>query len=304
MEDLPGPLLLFKIMREYSVSNHTKCVSARNKISAMSIKKDPELDYSKLGAKLLQELHLIHYTDPDYLKGTEDVGQAIVKALTVEPGWVSKNIDNITLQDILKEMEIKKEKGEKMSYEFLERKLRALCDCHKNLKEVGEYLPATRKPKPEDQKAASLMAKVTALEKKVESFNGNTGGGGGKGGSKDKSNLECHACHQKGHIQTDSVCPKYKETMEKRKNGGKNKKKSNRSGEDSWKYTKSTEVIERNNQKYYWCAKCNKGKGMYVASHGPGNPTKPQHDDNFRCQPPPANPATSEQTNVAVDVPT
>jgi hypothetical protein len=105
VDEIPGPLLCFKILKEYSVSNRTKCVSARNKISNMSVKKDPELNYSKLCSNLLLELQLIQHTDPDYLKGTEDVGLAIVRALTVEPRWVTWNIDSVTLKKILAEME-------------------------------------------------------------------------------------------------------------------------------------------------------------------------------------------------------
>ena len=124
VEDLPGPLLCYRLMKEYSVSNRSKCVSARNRIGSMSIKKDPELDYSKLSNALLQEIHLIQHTDPDYMRGTEDVGLAVVKALTVEPGWVTRNIDSVTLRNILQELEEKQELGEKLEYQYLQDKLK------------------------------------------------------------------------------------------------------------------------------------------------------------------------------------
>jgi hypothetical protein len=133
VEEIPGPLLCFKILKEYSVNNRTKCVSARNKITGMSVKKDPELNYTKLCSNLLLELQLIQHTDPDYLRGTEDVGLAIVKALTVKPGWVTRNIDSVTLKEILFEMEKKKELGEKMEFQYLEKQLCHLSDVHKNL---------------------------------------------------------------------------------------------------------------------------------------------------------------------------
>ena len=227
VEDLPGPLLCYRIMKEYSVSNRSKCVSARNRIGSMSIKKDPELNYSKLSNALLQEIHLIQHTDPDYMRGTEDVGMAVVKALTVEPGWVTRNVDSVTLKNILQELEEKQELGEKLEYQYLQDKLKRLAEIHKNLKEVGGYAPATRKPKPEDQKHTAMMAQVDGLKKEVESLKGNigdngggSGGGGNNGTQRDKSQLTCHACNQKGHFKYEKVCPKYDETMAKQNESG------------------------------------------------------------------------------------
>jgi hypothetical protein len=310
VDDLPGPLLCYKILKTYSVNNRTKCVSARNKIGVMNIKKDPKLDYNKLYTNLLLELQLIHNTDPDYLKGTEDVGLAIVKALTVEPGWVPKNIDSVLLRKTLVELEEKSELGEKMSFQYLDSKLRHLAEVHKNLKEVGHYAPATRKPKPEEVKTAALIAQVNTLKKDLDALKGNggdTSGGnsGNTGGKKkfDKTNVECHACKGKGHMKYDKECPKYAETMAKKNqsgsdNGNAGGASNAKSGKNAWKYTKTSDTVERNGQKFYWCPKCNGGKGMYVSSHGPGHPSKPAHDDNFRAnrQQQPAG-----QQNLAID---
>ena len=65
----------------------------------------------------------------------------------------------------------------------------------------------------------------------------------------------------------------------------------------SWKFTKTTDVVDKNGQKYYWCPKCNKGKGMYVISHGAGHPTKPAHDDNFKAN----RQQPAEQQNLAIE---
>jgi hypothetical protein len=303
VEDLPGPLLLYRILKVFSVSNRSKCISSRNKILGMSIKKCPELNYSKLSNDLLAEVHLIHHTDPDYLKGTEDVGIAVVKALTVEPGWVRANVDHITLQKPLLELEEKVELGEKMPYVYLESNLRKIDEVHKNLKETGAYKPASRKPKPEDQRAASLLAQVNNLKKEMEAMKGGNSSGGNNnsnsGGKKDKSKIQCHACKQFGHYKTDKVCPKYEETKKKSQNGGSGSgnNNNNNSGSNSgsgsgsnnsgnqaennkWRLTKTTETIEKNGTTWYWCPKCNKGKGKYVTSHGPSHPSK-QHDENY-----------------------
>ena len=150
-----------------------------------------------------------------------------------------------------------------------------------------------------------MMAKVEGLKKEVESLKGNgggngggSGGGGNNGNKRDKSQLKCHACNQKGHFKYEKVCPKYDETMAKKnESGGGSNTGGNKSGKDSWKFTKTTDVIEKNGQKYYWCPKCNKGKGMYVISHGAGHPTKPAHDDNFKAN----RQQPAEQQNLAIE---
>jgi hypothetical protein len=242
------------------------------------------------------------------LKGTEDVGLAIVHALMVESRWVQKNIDSILLKKTLEELEEKHELGEKILYSYLERQLRHLAEIHKNLKEIGEYAPATCKPKAEEAKTAALMVQVNTLKKDLKTLKGggNSGGGGTSGGKKfDKTNVQCHACKGKGHMKYDKECPKYAETMAKKNQSGGGNSNGNgggggdkKSGKNAWKYTKTTDVVERNGQKFYWCPKCNGGKGMYVSSHGPGHPSKPAHDDNFRANTPQQ---PVGQQNLAVD---
>jgi hypothetical protein len=208
-------------------------------------------------------------------------------------------------------MEKKQELGEKMEFQYLEKQLRHLSDVHKNLKELGKYAPALRKPKPEEVKTAALMAQVKDLKKDLDNMKGGGGGGtgagggtpGGNRGKRDKSNIECHACHQKGHMKFDKECPKYSETMAKKNQGGGDSNSGNQSQKNAWKYTKTTDVVERNGNKFYYCPKCNGGKGMYVSSHGPGHPTKPAHDDNFRAnrQRQQQQSSGNEQQNLAVD---
>jgi hypothetical protein len=103
-------------------------------------------------------------------------------------------------------------------------------------------------------------------------------------------------------MKYDKECPKYSETMAKKNeldnSGGGNSGDNKKSQKHAWKFTKTNDTIERNNQKFYWCVKCNGGKGMYASSHGPGHPTKPVHDDNFRATQ--QQPAEGQQ-NLAVD---
>ena len=103
-------------------------------------------------------------------------------------------------------------------------------------------------------------------------------------------------------MKYDKECPKYSETMAKKKESktpaGGTPGGNKRSQKQAWKFSKTNDTIDRNNQKFYWCAKCNGGKGMYASSQGPGHPTKPAHDDNFRANR--QQPAEGQQ-NFAVD---
>jgi hypothetical protein len=103
-------------------------------------------------------------------------------------------------------------------------------------------------------------------------------------------------------MKYDKECPKYSETMAKKIQSGGNpgSNSGNQSQKNAWKYTKTTDVVERNGNKFYFCLKCNGGKGQYVSSHGPGHPTKPMHDDNFKANQ--QQQSGSEQQHLAVEL--
>ena len=60
----------------------------KNVFAGLSIKNSATLDYSALADKISTELTTINAFDPSYLKATEDVGEAVVKALMVDPSCV------------------------------------------------------------------------------------------------------------------------------------------------------------------------------------------------------------------------
>ena len=75
---LPGPLLLVKVLKAFSVSKHAKCVQAKNVIDGLSIKNLATLDYLKLTDDILTQLTIINSFDPNFLKESFELSRAVV----------------------------------------------------------------------------------------------------------------------------------------------------------------------------------------------------------------------------------
>ena len=75
---MPGPLLLVKVLKAFSVSKHAKCVQAKNVIEGLSIKNSATLDYSQLADAILSQLTIINYFDTNFLKGSFKLSKAVV----------------------------------------------------------------------------------------------------------------------------------------------------------------------------------------------------------------------------------
>lgn len=284
---LTGLMALHRILSEFKSEELTEIDSIVASFEKMSLSSSATQDVTSLATDITTQLNKLMDISKTVIV-EQNIGGKIAKIFYCNDQFYKDTLVAI-LQAPIMEFYIDT-RTKRLTYEQLVGTLNKLSQLHRTFCKRDDFLPAKNKPTKQDQQIASLLAANKKLSADVVTLQGQVQGrsGGGDKTKQEQSNgsgrgngnsRNRRGGRGSGHNNNDNKAA-----------GGSNNQgndqDNNRRQQNAWKTVRDnpnewTKTV--GGKTYYWCTKCNGGKGMWALLHGDQHPSE-KHNDDFQSK--------------------